>query len=238
MPSAIVESLLSIVFPARCELCQEAVPAYPASGVCAGCRAEIRLIPGPHCVSCGRTLKTNTRQCSACHGKSFHFDRAFACAPYEGKMKELLHIYKFNGRKYLKYFFAGLLEQFVSIHLKPHAFDALASVPMDKHKKNSRGFNQSELLSAELGSRTGLPDLSAALARKKSPHPQHLMAKAAREQNVKGSFTVKHKPDISMKNILLVDDILTTGQTASECARTMKEAGASSVTVLACARGI
>ncbi len=238
MPLRIVETLLSWIFPVRCEICGRTLPSHPASGVCGPCEAQIPFIPGPHCALCGRALRVGAQRCSECWGKSFHFDRAYACTPYEGKVKELLHAYKFNGRKYLRHFFVNLMGKFMSSYMNGHRFDALASVPLDRDKKNTRGFNQSGYLSAGLSVRLGLPDLSRSLVRRKSAQPQHRASKAARKENVKDCFRVRRREGFQMKKILLVDDILTTGQTASECARAMKQAGASSVTVLACARGI
>src|SRR3989338_5716719 len=238
MPAPWVESLLSLAFPAACEICGAPAPVYPVTGVCGRCESGIVLIPGPHCVSCGRGLKTETDRCSECWDKHFHFDRAFSCTPYEGKMKKLLHTYKFEGQKYLKHYFLKIMQKFMEVSMDDLAWDAVAAVPLDPAKKRARGFNQSELLSAGISAWRRLPDLSKHLKRRYAHEPQHRMAKSAREQNVKGCFTVTNAEAFKLKRILLVDDILTTGQTTSECARTLKESGASSVIVLACARGI
>ncbi len=99
-----------------------------------------------------------------------------------------------------------------------------------------RGFNQSALLAGALSEKLRLKNLSACLRRTGSSRPQHFLDKSAREKNVRGRFAVR-TPAVGGKKVLLVDDILTTGQTASECARVLKEAGARSITVLAVARG-
>ena len=233
----LAKNVAALVFPPECEVCHATRPPSPSSGVCARCESGIRWLEPPFCVSCGRSLRFEGIKCAACEGESFHYDRAFACAFYEGTMRELIHAYKFGGRKYLKNFFASRLERFIGRHLSERPFDAVAAVPMDPQKKRSRGFNQSELLSAPIAAALKIPDVSKELTRKKSDSPQALLAKTDRKTNVKNRFAVKNTADFKTKNVLLIDDILTTGHTASECAKALKNAGAASVTVLVCARG-
>ncbi len=231
------ESLLSLVFPVACETCQAPLPPLPALGVCERCRSEIKLLKAPHCVTCGRTVRNGSLRCGLCADEHFHYDRAFACTIYQGKVKELLHAYKFGRRKYLKNYFVSLMIQFFRAHLKESSFDAVAAVPLSAHTKNLRGFNQSELMASQIAGVLGLKDASGKLERKKSSSPQSLLTKPDRKINVQGRFVVKEPSAFKGKRLLLVDDVLTTGQTASECARTLKNAGCAGVTVLACARG-
>lgn len=238
MPAQFVESLLSLAFPVVCEICGESAPVCPPTGVCESCESGIQWIPGPHCVSCGRTLKAEMKACAECSGKVFYFDRAFACARYQDGIKELLHAYKFNGQKHLKRFFIETMRQFIITHLKEFTFDAVVAVPLDTVQERKRGFNQSSLLSAGLSAFLRVPDLSRFLRRKYSHEPQHRMGKFERERNVRDCFHVSDAEKFVSKNILLIDDILTTGQTVSECARALKQSGAREVTALACARGI
>ena len=237
MLRSLFEVAASLVFPVECETCSVTLSPLPPVGVCARCEAEIKWVNAPHCVSCGRTLRNETSKCAECLDEKFYFDRAFACALYEGKMKELLHAYKFGRRKYLGNFFIKAMEKFMNAHVKPGTFDAVVAVPMDKIKRNERGFNQSALLSARLAKKLNVPHYSKKLRRAYSSTPQSLLTKTDRKLNVRGRFSVASNVLLHGKRILLVDDILTTGQTASECARVLKEAGASTVTVLACARG-
>ncbi len=153
-------------------------------------------------------------------------------------MKELLHLYKFGRRKSLKNFFIPLAAEFIRQHLKNDTFGAVAAVPVSPNKKAERGFNQSELVSKEIAKVLKLWDASDALFRPKASLPQSSLNRAERQKNVRGSFFVKNNDSFAKRHILLVDDILTTGYTASECARVLKEAGATSVSVLALARGL
>ena len=232
----LIERAASLVFPAECEACREPCSQRQA-GVCARCASKIRMLEAPHCVSCGRTLKNGGPRCAHCRDAAFHFDRAYACTLYEGGTKELLHAFKFRNRKMLKSFFVKTMHGFFEKHLRNERFDLAVSVPMDAERERERGFNQSRLLSAGLAGRLGIGEASNRLRCIRKNAPQSLLAKAGRRSNVKGSFAVKPGGCFLAKRVLLVDDILTTGHTASECARTLKAAGAAAVTVLTFARG-
>ena len=230
----------SLVFPVECEICEALLPPSRSHGICEKCASDVRLIPAPHCPACGRNINFasgNVNKCAECFGETFHFDRAFACTLYDGTMKELLHAYKFRNRTLLKDFLSEIMVRFITLHLDPGVFDAFAAVPLDTAKKNTRGFNQSALVCSRVSKKFDKPDISQKLGREKSPFTQSLLKRSERKSNVQGRFFVKDLSMFSGKNILLMDDILTTGQTASECARVLKKAGARSVTVLALARG-
>ncbi len=114
-------------------------------------------------------------------------------------------------------------------------FDLVVPVPLHWRKSLERGFNQSELLARELARRRNLP-LAKALRRKRAGSVQASLSLAERRRNVAGVFEVRSKRDIQNKRILLIDDVMTTGATASACATVLKRAGAKSVTLLTVAR--
>lgn len=221
----------------ECETCGALLSAADGPGLCGACRREIRRIAPPLCAACGRPVRTRGGKCAPCLTERFHFDRAFACAVYDGKMKELLHAYKFHKKRALKKFLAAMLLECLASRLRDHSFHFVLPVPMDPGKWATRGFNPSALLSEEISRKTGIPHDGASLGRFRSDSPQFKLDKNGRAQNVKGLFWVNHQT-FAGKRLLLVDDILTTGQTASECARVLKESGAADVTVLTCARGV
>ncbi len=151
----------------------------------------------------------------------------------------MLHRYKFGRKTVLKRFLTRHLLDFAEKNLKKEDFDAVLAVPLDPAGHYSRGFNQSRALSSALGKRLKLRDLSRAVGRKRGHSRQSLLAKKERRINVRGAFFLKDKAAFSrFKRVLLVDDILTSGQTLSECAKTLKNAGADSVTALAFARAL
>jgi ComF family protein len=115
------------------------------------------------------------------------------------------------------------------------AFDVAVPVPLHWRKKLDRGFNQAELLAREVAGHRGIP-VSRALRRRKAGAVQASLSLAERRRNVAGVFELTTKPEIAGKRILLIDDVMTTGATASACASVLKRAGAKSVALLTIAR--
>ena len=108
-------------------------------------------------------------------------------------------------------------------------------MPLHWRKRLERGFNQSELLAKFLAKRTGIP-LVKSLQRRKQTDPQAGLTRAQRRTNVAGAFEVNRRQEVQGRHILLIDDVLTTGATASACSAVLKRAGAKRVTVLTLAR--
>ena len=264
MKTRLWNGFLSLFFPVECEACGKTLSGGRqaaglsadalVAGLCAACEAEVQWLKPPFCQGCGRSMSyfppeapacrtdkdlplAGERRCSACKNEIFAYDEAFACAVYDGHIKKVLCHYKFGRHRALKEYLAEMLTRFVRGYLAHRRFDAVVAVPLDAAKTRQRGFNQSRLLSRKLAAELRLPDESPALVRKKSLSDQSRLSKAARRLNVRGCFHTTAAGRFADKKLLLVDDILTTGETASECARTLKAAGAESVTVLACARG-
>lgn len=177
-------------------------------------------------------------RCNDCLDQVLHTDQAWACTSYEGVIKDLIHAYKYKGRKYLGHFFSELLASFFDHHLSKESFNALAAIPLHPIKKRQRGFNQSELICHALSKQYRIKDASTSIRRIKNDTSQSLLGKIERREHVLGSFYVPHANSFVYKKVLLIDDILTTGQTASECARILKLAGAVSVKLLVIARGV
>ena len=237
MWTTLTDTLLGLVFPLDCGLCGELLPSRQNGGICGRCENAVVLIPGPHCPGCGRTALFENARCGRCENEKFHFDRAFACVFYKDGMKTLLHDFKFGRKRFLAPFFSRLMMRFALEHLRSEKWALVVPVPMDKKKEFERGFNPSEALSASVAKKTGRPHLAGALACRPAETPQAALTKTERRSNVRGRFFVRKPEAVVSKNILLVDDILTTGQTASACALALKIAGSGTVTVLAFARG-
>lgn len=231
---------IGLIFPPHCQACRKALSFSSAEGLCPSCISCIRWIKGPHCVTCGRTLTlTAEGRCELCRheGITAHFDRAYVCAAYEGPIREILHRYKFNRKTAVERFISKRLIDFAGRHLHPQDFDAVMAVPLDPVRHFFRGFNQSARLSKTVGRSLKLKEISSLAGRKTSRSCQSLLSKKDRASNVRDVFYLKDPSKFGrFKRILLVDDILTSGRTLSECARALKDAGAGSVTALAFAR--
>jgi ComF family protein len=175
--------------------------------------------------------------CMACRSGLQGFDFAASYGMYEGALRDLIHLFKYSGMTPLAKPLAQYLERGIPVDQK---FDAVVAVPLHWRKRWQRGFNQAELLAQFVAKRRGIPLLSP-LRRKRPTATQAGLASAGRRRNVAGAFELRwQKPDakkrLNGKKILLIDDVMTTGATASACASVLKRGGAKSVSLFTVAR--
>jgi ComF family protein len=147
-------------------------------------------------------------------------------------LRSLLHLFKYAGMRPLAKNLARCLDRTISIDQQ---FDAVIPVPMHWLKRWRRGFNQAQLLASEVAKRRAWPVIHA-LRRVKGAHAQAGLSKTARRRMVQGAFVGRKDIDLTGKRVLLIDDVMTTGATASACARALKRSGAKSVSLLTVAR--
>jgi ComF family protein len=170
--------------------------------------------------------------CAACRSGLRGFDHAASFGMYEGSLRSLIHLFKYSGMKPLARPLAAHLER--TIPVDEH-FDAVVPVPLYWRRQWTRGFNQAELLARHVAKHRGIPVWNA-LRRKRATATQAGLANAGRRLNVAGAFAVKGNSQLAGKKILLIDDVMTTGATASACAVALKRGGARSVSLLTLAR--
>ena len=157
---------------------------------------------------------------------------AYCFGAYEGTLRELIHLFKYGRMKPL----AGTLAGYLASALpRDQQFDAVVPMPLHWRRRWQRGFNQSELLARRTARRCGIPMVNA-VRRTRATAAQAGLSNARRRENVTGAFHVKKPNTVEGRRILLIDDVMTTGATASACALALKRAGAGSVTLLALAR--
>jgi ComF family protein len=171
-------------------------------------------------------------RCALCRGNLQGFDAAYSFGAYEGALRELIHLFKYGRIRTLARPLAGHL---VSAFPREERFDAIVPMPLHWFRRWQRGFNQSALLAREIGRRCALPVVHA-VRRRRATRPQAGLSNARRRVNVAGAFSPARGRSVRGLRVLLVDDVMTTGATASACARALKNAGASYVAVLALAR--
>ena len=175
--------------------------------------------------------------CAACKSHSLRFDGAFSATYYEGAIKELIHKFKYGKQEFLAEPLAELIvRHFREIDLSQRRLDVVVPVPLHRRKRAERGFNQSDLLGRNAGKLLGLEVCLGGLKRTRNTPSQTSQPYSRRRENVRGAFLVKRPEQFKEKGILLVDDVLTSGLTASECAKVLKEAGARKVYVLTVAK--
>ena len=168
-------------------------------------------------------------RCALCRSGLRGFDAAYSFGAYEGVLRELIHLYKYGKVRTLARPLSGLLAQALP---RDEAFDAAVPVPLYWRRRLQRGFNQAELLARGLSRRTGIPVVKA-LGRVRPTPTQAGLSNSARRQNVVKAFRARSVPG---QRILLIDDVMTTGATATSCALALKQAGARRVALLTVAR--
>ncbi len=226
---------LDLLFPPRCGGC-----SVRGSWLCATCLVQIAPLVAPLCGRCGRPHPADARDASLCRscrtGGLRALDWARAAYPFAGPLRETIHRFKY-GKERARAGSLGLLLQPLLAGLPATVLDRsprVVPVPLAAARRRERGYNQSEELARVLTTASGLP-LDRQLVRVRATRPQVGLARPARHQNVHAAFRWQGAP-LHGEPFLLIDDVLTTGATADECAATLKAAGAGWVGLLTVAR--
>ncbi|REJ75624.1 MAG: ComF family protein [Acidobacteria bacterium] len=238
MIDRILDPLLTLAFPRACSICGGCVESLAFGPACDSCWDKTKIYTGREscCSKCGLLVPTGrfdlTSRCSRC--VEDHYDRAVAAAEYDFAAKAAVLALKEEPliSQRVRDLIVGRFDTSGF-----HSATMLIPVPLSERRKIERGFNQAELLAQVLDKHTGIPSVSDVLER--SGHfGMHRagMDKKAREASVKNSFAVAKPRRIAEERVILVDDVFTTGSTASACAQTLKASAAAEVNVLTLAR--
>jgi ComF family protein len=185
----------------------------------------------PLCECCGREVGGSNR-CQDCARSRPRIDGIRAASRFEGVVRTAVHRLKYNGQRALAEPLAELLAK--TSHTLPVA-DGVVPLPLHQARERERGYNQSALLATELGRRLDLPVLLAATRTRKT-EDQIGLRRRQRQVNVKGAFACSRPELVAGRNLLLVDDVCTTGSTLLSCAEPLLQAGAAGVWGLVVAR--
>lgn len=230
---------LDLLYPRACAGCGGSL-ADDARQVCWDCRAALRTIGAPQCSLCGNPVEgriDHTYICYHCTQFVPAFDLARSALRFEGVAADLIHAFKYREALWLQDDLVDVLEACVHVHFEDRPIDALACVPLHHVRQRERGYNQARLLADGLARRLGKPFWPRALKRVRPTGTQTHLTARDRLTNVKGAFGARCVTRLQGKRILLVDDVMTTGATTSECARALKQAGVAAVYVVTLARG-
>ncbi len=186
---------------------------------------------GDHtCKRCSsRLISPDATLCGECMINPPRFGKAICFGPYEDPLREAIHIMKFKGIKRV----ARPLGQLLA-HLELPEADVIIPVPAGLRGLRERGFNHCYYVGKELSNISGVPLESRLLYKQKETPPQVGLPAYARKINLRGAFAMREK--LQGERVLLVDDVITTGATMNECAKTLRRAGASEVTAVSLAR--
>jgi ComF family protein len=235
-------------FPADCRICGSPLIEVSRLPVCKSCLGELRPLEGSFCSVCGEALVSPLFDgrpdvlCGLCQRAHPSFERAVAYGSYEGGLRDLIHLLKFGQvRPAAKVLGRMLAETIAALDPSlPSGPVTVVPVPLHRVKRAQRGFNQAEMIAKAALKNLGLPerfDLCAGvLVRQRETKSQIGLTRHQRRENLRGAFAVTDPTRTAGKNIVLVDDVFTTGTTASECARVLRRSGAARVFVVTVAR--
>ena len=237
-----IAKLLDLIWPRRCEVCGRPVDRT-GRHVCAECLNRIPFVPSDGCCRiCGRAVEGLEGEylCEDCGRRATrpHFDRAASAVRFEDKAREMLLAFKFNRHLWLRDDFTDWLEAALRARFDPAAVDVVLPMPITAFHRLDRGYNQCAYLARALAKRLDRRCDAGVLARQGAPKRQAGLDEAARRENAKGTFRVLRPERVRGRTVLVVDDVMTTGATLSECAKALKEAGAALVWCVTVARSI
>ncbi len=234
------QGLLAWVFPRACWICQTPLPLEGGPEFCSACLEELTK-EAPHvCPRCSGPVGPHvdaTEGCVSCRNFVYHFERAIRLGAYEGKLREAVVRMKQSSGEAFAEALGVCWAQALAERLRPLNPQAIVPVPLHWRKRWQRTFNVADVLARNLAHALQIPLQRRALRRIRPTLSQVDQPFSGRRENVRGAFRAPSRLDLQGQTIVLVDDVLTSGSTASEAARALKAAGAGMIVVAVVAHG-
>lgn len=230
-----INKFLNILFPEVCPVCKKPSRDHKTAPICPECWQTISIYKGPSCQRCGKPLVSDVSiTCGGCLEDEPFFVNARSAGLYEGVLREAINLFKYYSIKRL----SKPLSEIMLLVRIPENIHVVVPVPLHKKRLGQREFNQSALLSKHIADYIGAKLMPGCLAKIKETRPQVGLSAKERRENIKGVLRITNEDLIKEKNIMLVDDVFTTGATIRECSKLLKRKGAANVYALALAHVI
>jgi ComF family protein len=242
LAARLVRELAFFIYPPTCAGCMQPLHSKRSEPFCPECLKTLEFISEPYCPGCGIPYEKdmpNSHLCGDCLSGIHHFDRARSTGFYRGSLREVLHRFKYGGQTSLARPLGQMLIAPGRQLARLQKIDFIIPVPLHPKRLRQRSFNQASLLARRMGSALNISVDYASLQRSRWTEPQTGLSRRQRAANVKGAFSLKSNKKFKGKGILVVDDVLTTGETVEQCVRVLKkDGGAREVAVLTVARTV
>jgi ComF family protein len=233
----LIRGLASLIYPPACTICSASVGLNDY--LCLDCESRLTRILAPFCAKCSEPFDgaiTTTFSCANCAHRKLYFDAAVSAYRSRGVARHVILKFKYGKQIHLRHLVGSwLIAALNDPRLRERKFDAIVPVPLYPARQRERGFNQAALLAELIGPRLGVP-VRPILQRVRFTTTQTAFDRAERIENLRHAFRLRRNGDVRNLSVLLIDDVLTTGSTLSECARVLKESGVRSVYAATAAR--
>ena len=233
----LLEAAVSLLYPPVCTLCGGKTRA--GEYLCERCEAKATPIVAPFCQQCSEPFEgaiATAFTCANCTHHTIYFDAAVAAYRGRGIVRQIIHDFKYGRQIHLRHLVARWLYAALDDErLRGREFDMIVPVPLHPARQRERGFNQANLLAELLTAQISIPS-KPVLKRVRYTTTQTALDRAERMENLHNAFRLRRNANVRGLRVLLIDDVLTTGSTLSECARILKRSGAISVHAATAAR--
>ena len=233
-----IKLIIDLIFPRKCIICDR----YDCqTEVCTECWKKLSFISQPSCFICSTPFPYENEKesiCAECIVNKPSYDRSISILEYDDASKKIIHDFKYKDQLHILEYIVNLMTNIGKDIFND--LDIIAPVPIHKYKLLKRGYNQSALIAMNVAARKDLPYFPQLLIKSKNTLAQTGLKKSQRTINIRNSFELNNKlySNIADKNILLIDDVITTGSTVNECSRILKKEGANKVLILTLAKKI
>lgn len=234
----LLNTLLDVFLPPLCHICRSFIPNSDVLHICPTCSEKLPIMASPLCSVCGIPFSGagQDHRCGNCLTHPPHYDRAWSAFLYKDSIRDLIHSFKYDRTTHLSHPLALMTVGRMNGLLDSCEPEVIVPVPLHRSRLRQRGFNQAILLGNKISRRLSLPMYVDALTRTRPTKPQISLSVAERALNVRDAFTLRRADLVDGKQVLLLDDVMTTGSTMNECARVLKKGGATAVIAATVAR--
>lgn len=226
MLKQIIDDILTVIYPDHCIGCDKILRAGENKWVCDDCRCHFEIKDYRKCEICGRIIY-HRGNCRICNSEKMYFDKGYSVFEYKEAVRNAIREFKYKGMFRYGEFLGKIMADYAVNNIDAK-FDYVTAVPLHPKRYRGRGYNQSEILAKAVARALGV-EYKNLLVRCVNTKPQNSLDRKERLKNIKGAFSIKENVSVENKNILIIDDIFTTGSTVNECSKTLKKNKASGV---------
>lgn len=230
------ETAIVFLYPAKCRVCDDFLGVGAMPYICTKCWQDVQFIKPPWCDICG--IPDVNGLCDTCATSPPRYGQLRTVALYQTTLQQAIHLFKFEKRKVFARYLIELINAHTPVDCDIATYDFILPIPIHKKRLRERGFNQATLLANGIAEAAGVPVLTDTLVRKRHTVAQSSLDREARQQNIVGAFEVRNPKLIRGKQLLVIDDVFTTGATIREAVNELWTADPAEIDVLTLARTV